>query len=112
MSSILVHPEYILIDNDFLIRKSWEMAAAAADINLRTYSSVNEFLANPISLSLSKDCLIYIDLELDGGVRGDIEAKKLYELGHNNLYLATGHPANSLNKPHYIIEITGKRPPF
>lgn len=102
--------EYILIDNDLLIRMSWKFAAKKAEVQLTVFSSVEGFLA--VAEKLNKGSLIYIDLELDDGVMGDVEAQKLSLMGFKSIYLATGHDPKTLNKPNYILEIVGKRSPF
>lgn len=102
--------EYILIDNDLLIRKSWEFAAKKAEVQLTIFSSVEGFLS--MAEELDRRSLVYIDLELDNGVMGDVEAQKLSQMGFKSIYLATGHDPKTLNKPNYILEIVGKRSPF
>ena len=102
--------QYYLIDDDLLIRKSWEFAAKKAKVNFQSFSSPAMFM--DCCEHFPKDSLIYIDQELSDGMLGTIEAKQIAELGFINLYLATGHDPITLEKPSYIIKITGKKPPF
>ncbi|MFT6630600.1 MAG: FixJ family two-component response regulator [Bacteriovoracaceae bacterium] len=103
--------KYVLIDNDLLIRKSWEFAASKAGIDLTTFSSVSEFLNTAQSFP-SASTTIYIDLELDDGLLGTIEAKKISDLGFPKIILATGHSSDSVILPSYFFDIVGKRAPF
>jgi len=102
--------QIILIDNDLLIRKSWEMAAEKSGHTLTTFSNVDDFIA--ISDKFPKETLIYIDYELDDGVKGDIEAARISEIGFKEIRLATGYTGSQLNPPSYILEIVGKKPAF
>ena len=40
------------------------------------------------------------------------EAEKIYNLGFDNIILATGYESTSIDKPDYIKEIVGKDVPF
>jgi len=100
----------IFIDNDELMHRFWTMQAKKKEIEIKCFFSVDEFLEN--AQRIEKDTEIYIDCELADGVRGEVESKKLYELGFTNLYLATGHPVRNIDKPAWVKKVCGKRPPF
>lgn len=101
---------YVLIDNDKLIRMSWELSAKKENVNLSTFSCVDDFLKK--SEEFIHDSIIYIDHELDNNLFGTIEAKKIFDLGFYDIYLATGHSPSEINLPSYFKGICGKRPPF
>ena len=103
--------KYVLIDNDILIRKSWEFAASKAGIDLTTFSSVPAFIGTAQNFPTAST-IIYVDLELDDGLLGTIEAKKISDLGFPKIILATGHSSDSVNLPSYFFKIIGKRAPF
>lgn len=101
----------ILIDDDSLIRMSWQMAAKKAGVELRVYSSVADFLDFAAEFS-PDETTIYIDSDLDDGLKGEIEAEKIFNLGFKAIHMATGHSADELNIPSYISSVQGKRAPF
>ncbi len=102
--------KYVLIDDDLLIRKSWEMAAKKSNIQLLCCKDVAEFMSQLDGLA--KDVSIYIDLELGDGLIGTKESHKINDLGFENLYIATGHDPGHVDSPAFIKGIVGKRPPF
>lgn len=101
---------YILIDDDLLIRKSWEYAAKKADVELRTFESVHQFLQS--NQDIPKSSTIYIDQDLGNGEKGIVKAEELWKMGYERLILATGHDPSIFEKPSYLTEITGKKSPF
>jgi hypothetical protein len=56
------------------------------------------------------DCTtpIYIDSELGESIRGEQYAKYLYELGFENIYLATGYHNSYFVPMYWIKEVVGK----
>jgi hypothetical protein len=101
----------VLIDNDLLIRKSWEFAATKSQITFNSFSSVAEFLKCADKFPIDST-VIYIDLELDDNLLGTVEAKKIYELGFPEIILATGNAPETIELPSYFLKIIGKRAPF
>ena len=92
------------------MRTTWAFAASESDKKIATYSSVEEFIT--VINEYTIDTIIYIDSDLDQGIRGEIEAKKLFDLGFKEIYLATGHAPNRFKNIPYIKSIIGKEPPF
>tara|TARA_B100001971_G_scaffold215195_1_gene260201 strand:+ start:25871 stop:26191 length:321 start_codon:yes stop_codon:yes gene_type:complete len=100
----------ILIDDDSLIHKLWEIEASKKNIDLHKFFSVNDFIEN--HTNFDKDSTIYIDSSLGEEIKGEDEAEKIFKLGFENIYLVTGKsPEDILNKK-WIKEIRGKRPEF
>ena len=97
----------ILIDNDPLIRTSWQYFGEKNGVEVSVFADVNSF----IEAKLSKDFPIYIDSELDNGLKGEFEAKKLFELGHKEIYLATGYSDFDITNYPWIKAVVGKRFP-
>jgi hypothetical protein len=102
--------KFVLIDNDKLIRMSWEMAAKKSNSQLSVFSNADDFLK--VADQYSKETYIYIDYELDDGKNGVEEAGRISALGFPLIYLATGYTGSDINLPKYILEIVGKRAPF
>ena len=102
----------VLIDDDSLIYLGWKLKASKLDLTLVYFQTVEEFLLN--CDDLSKNCYIYIDSHLKSGIKGEIEAKRIFDKGFNRIYLTTGYSASEFNLNDYpwIIEVLGKSPPF
>ena len=77
-----------------------------------TFSDPYELLKN--ASQYNKDTPIYIDVELNDGIRGENISKELHDLGFTEIYLATGHSVNDFDKSklHWIKDIVGKHTPF
>lgn len=102
--------DLILIDDDEIVRMTWEMAANMANKKLLAFSSTKDFDAQ-IGL-IHKNTEIYVDSILPNGEKGELYAKKLAELGFTNLYLTTGHNRSHFDEMPWIKAILGKAPPF
>ncbi len=94
----------VLIDDDKFVHSSWELGADKKLIDLFTYFTIDDFLKE--SEQFSKDTAIYIDSNLKDGIRGEIEAKRIYDLGFENLTLASGMDFPQL--PYWIKGNQGK----
>ena len=44
-------------------------------------------------------------------VKGEVEAKKLYDFGLTDIFLSTGYSENAIQKPDYIKEVLSKKIP-
>lgn len=108
-----VHPEqYVLIDDDKLIRINWANHAKKAGVNLSCFESVKSFLKNIDTIS--KESYIYIDSNLKDGEKGEIEAQNIYKEGFTNIYISTGYSKSYFdiqNLP-WVKDIVTKAPPF
>lgn len=100
----------VFIDNDELMHLSWKMEASKKNINLKTYFSIDDFLAESSQYSINTK--IFIDSDLGDGKRGEVESEKIFKMGFTQLYLATGYLASDIDKPEWIVEVVGKRPNF
>ncbi len=105
-----VKDDYVLIDNDIIILKTWEYAAKKNNTNIKTYLTYQDFF-NDIN-QIDKETIIYIDSDLGNGIRGEEISKKIYETGFRKIYLATGYNKSKFSKLPWIEEIVGKHPPF
>lgn len=100
----------VLIDDDPLVRKTWEIAAKAAGKDLSTFASADGFLA--ASDRFPPQTRVYLDSDLGGGVRGEAVAGDLHAKGFHDISLATGHAPEEFAGNPYIREIIGKDPPW
>lgn len=101
-------PQIVLIDDDKLTHLNWEHYLKLKKYNFRLFYSVNEFLAHSSEIDLNAS--IYIDSELGDGLKGEVESKKIFELGFNNLFLSTGYTKDSIKVPNWILEVYPKTP--
>lgn len=100
----------VLIDNDEMMRTTWAFAASDANLHIALYPSIDEFM-NVVS-NYSSDTIIYIDSDLGNNIKGEIEAKKLFDLGFTEIHLATGHSPKRFENMPWLKSIIGKLPPF
>lgn len=100
----------ILIDNDKLIHLSWKLRANAARVDLKTFFSIDEFLDSCNVLPLGSS--IYIDSDLDNGIKGEIESERLFKRGFTNLWIATGYSDLETSNYPWIKGVISKQPPF
>lgn len=100
--------DYVLVDDDPLIRRGWEIAARESGIKLKTFSSGKEALAAPLPL----DAKLCFDLKLGQGESGIALAKTFFERGHRFIFLTTGMPPQFVAKPDWICGVLEKDPPW
>lgn len=103
---------FILIDDDKLIRLSWSMSAKNKGINLVCFDNVQAFLDSIDPQT--KNAVVYIDSNLKDNVKGEIEAKRIFAAGFKVIYLATGYSSDyfDLKSMPWIEGIISKSPPF
>lgn len=105
----LQNKKIVLIDDDALIRTTWNTYGKMAGYSMFVYSTKKEFLAAKDQFDSGTP--IYIDFKLKDET-GDTVSKELSELGFKNLYLATGYDDLNKNDYPWIVDIVGKMPPF
>lgn len=98
----------VLIDDDNFVHMSWGMGADKKQVDLATYFTIDDFLKD--ADKFSKDTAIYIDSNLKYGVKGEVESKKIFDLGFENLTLASGMDFSEL--PFWIKGNQGKSFPL
>ncbi len=98
--------KYVLIDDDVMIRDTWEISATSHGIDFVSFPDYNSFI-NDGSAILEKQALVFIDENLGDGISGSLLIPKIRNLGFKNVFLASGsHIANSDSGTH------GKMPPW
>lgn len=100
----------VLIDDDEIIHRTWQLVARSKDKTLLSYSSVQRF-QNDAEL-IDQRTPIYIDSYLGEDERGELIARGLFEAGFQKIYLITGHHQNEYPQMDWILDILGKEPPF
>lgn len=108
----------VLIDDDPLVHMVWRHSARQFGIQLKCFSNPRNFLSEFRS---GRDSWsgrpriyprIYIDSQLNAEDRGEILAKRLYENGFREIFLATGETISDLSPYPWIKGVFGKDPPW
>lgn len=100
----------VLIDDDEMIHKTWQLMAKVKNIKLLSFKSTDEFLMT--CDSLDRKTTIYIDSNLGNGERGEERAKDIHAKGFLSIFLATGANKDDFAPMSWITAIVDKKPPF
>jgi len=100
----------ILIDDDILIHKFWNLSAKRNQKKLACFFRPSDFLKNCDQLNPKTP--IYLDEELEDGVLGSEAAKDIWDNGFKEIFLATGHQANRFKNNLYLKNVQDKNPPW
>jgi len=99
----------VLLDDDMLVHMNWKMAAKAAKVALKAYNKPEDFA---IAMeSTPKDTPIYIDSDLDNGIKGEDIAKDLHDKGFSDITMATEHSPEKFAHLTWL-KVSGKEPPW
>lgn len=106
--------DYILIDDDELVRMTWEFNAQIRKHNFKAYSNAKDLELDLVNIDV--ETVLYIDSNLgkdeDGQeVKGEILAQKIFKQGFLKIYLATGYNPEAFNHIQFIKGIINKEPP-
>jgi signal transduction histidine kinase len=100
----------ILLDDEKLVRMSWQIMAEKHGINLVVCSSERE-LRDRLS-SLPKQVPIYLDVHLNEPYAGIRIGRELSQMGFETIILTTGLDSDELPKEAWISKVIGKTPPW
>ena len=101
--------ELVLIDDDDLIRMTWEMVSSNRGDTLCFFDSCTAFIEG--QKKPSKENPIFIDWSMseENLLRSFI--RELYEQGYQKLYITTGFDPSTIEKPAEIQKIVSKEYP-
>lgn len=102
--------DLILLDNDTMITAAWRLKALIANKKIAIFNCWNDLLRVVSFYNINTP--FYIDYELQDGLKGEVCAQKLYELGYREIYLTTGHPPEYFSEMPWIKKVLGKETPF
>ena len=105
-----VELDYVLIDDDDLVRQNWKIHARKAGKRIRIYEDPTSFLEE--ASEIDTDVEVYIDSNLGNGIKGEDISVKVAELGFENIFIATGFDAEMLRMSSVIKGVVGKEPPW
>lgn len=100
----------VLIENDELVIRSWQLRAREAGVNLQVFRDGKSLLhALP---HLPKDVPFYFDSHLSNEEKGEELAQKIYQMGYTSICLVTGYPPDRFSHCHWIQAVLSKDPPW
>lgn len=98
-----------LLDDDDLSRKVWKTAAKRAGVSLQVFSRPEDLIE--ALNEATPESPIYLDSDLENGVKGEDIARELFRRGFREIYLVTGFPKEHFKEPMpYVKAILGKEP--
>ena len=103
-------PKVVLIDDDKIMHMGWQMEAKNHAIDLSCFFTIDDFLQ--VANEFPKTTDVFVDSNLGNDIKGEVESKKIADLGFQNIYLATGYAPKEFEKPEWIKEVRGKKPDF
>lgn len=103
--------DYVYIDDEVLLRMSWESKAKKSNIKLLTLDSIKDFWK--FSDDIDKwHTHIYIDSDLGNGQeKGEDFAQELHLEGYQNIYIASGYEDKKFEHLPWL-KVAGKKRPF
>ena len=104
------HTNIILIDDNKLVRMTWQFAAKKAGCDLKIYSSFESFVSEIDRHD--KSTAIYLDSDLGNGIKGEECAYRLFQQGFTNIHITTGYCVEKYLSFSWIKTVIGKTPPF
>jgi signal transduction histidine kinase len=99
--------EIALIDDDKFFHASWKTRSAEKCL-VHTFYSVDEFL----QANLPKKISVFVDSDLGEGKPGEIESKKIFTAGYENIYLSTSFCDIQIRDYPWIKSLVPKSGPF
>lgn len=102
--------DVVLIDDDPLVRRTWEMAAARVGKKVRAFGSAADFFKD--SEAFDRKTPVYVDSSLADGEKGEEESRRIHELGFGEIYLATGYETRKSPALSHLRGVVGKDPPW
>ncbi len=99
----------ILIDDDELVRATWESKAKKKGVSFHSFEGIQSFKNSLSKFNYNSE--IYIDSEL-GESKGEDFASELHALGFQNISITSGHPTEKFEKFTFLKSIITKKSPF
>ncbi len=100
----------IHLEDDNILRKSWEISAKEHGIEIFSFSDTVNLL-NSIE-DFSKNMTFYLDEDLQENMKGHQVAKILFDHGFENIYLSTGYSKEEFKNYSFLKGVIGKEPPW
>lgn len=98
----------VLIDDDHYVYAAWDQAGKAKNIQVDYFKTIDQFLDS--SHRYTQETKIFVDSYLGEGIQGEVESKRIFDLGFQNIVLTSG--AEFASFPNWIMSSQGKGFPF
>ncbi|MBK9037893.1 MAG: hypothetical protein IPL83_01835 [Bdellovibrionales bacterium] len=85
----LAGTDFVLVDNDDLIRETWRLRAEARGLAVKAFSSIGDLLA--FSDAIPKDIPNFLDSHLGENARRQDAAPQLRKPGFTQVYVTTNY---------------------
>jgi signal transduction histidine kinase len=100
--------QIILIDDDRLMHINWKDFCSKYNFVFQSFFTIEDFIE--ARTHIQKDALIYVDSNLAGGVRGEIQAKRICDIGYTNIFMCTGYEKGHFAEYPWIKGVISKAP--
>jgi len=100
----------ILIDDDIIIRMSWQRAAQEKGKKLFVFAEPEDFLSQ--MSAWDRSIAVYVDSNLGKNILGEQVARKIYDFGFTQVYICTGYPPAQFSHLTWLREVVGKQAPW
>lgn len=100
----------ILIDDDDIIRLTWQLSAEQCGLKLHTYANFNNFVHSEVKFN--NDVQIYVDFDFNDELDGGGVCERLSKLGFKNISIVTGYNKYCFSKRQLQWPILNKIPPW
>ncbi len=100
----------VQLEDDYFVRKAWEIDAKSANIKLRSFNSWASL--KQALTDIKQESEFYLDINLNGELDGLQIAKKLHSMGYQNINLSTGDINVDISSLPFINGINDKTSPF
>jgi len=108
-SASMAEVRIVLIDDELIVRRSWEFAAGECGIRMVAVSTPDEFWQ--MSSHLGRSIEVYVDARLGMGIDGVEVARTIHASGFGRVYLCTGDPASKYSGVTFLSGVVGKEFP-
>jgi hypothetical protein len=110
ISESKIRPDCVLIDDDFLVHLTWKTSAGQHNKDVLMFESAEGFF--DVAASIDRGTPIYVDVNLQNGVRGEDVAREISAAGFDQVFLATGYSPEEVGTFPWVAGVVGKNPPF
>lgn len=111
LPQVISESHYILVDDDELVRLTWESVAKKNKINFSSYSTTGQLVEVIDQFSLN-ETIFYLDSQLGNNERGEDFARFLHAKGFKSIYMTSGNSADFFQELNFLKGVKDKSPPW
>jgi len=101
--------DLVLIDDDPIVRTSWEVSLRGRGLVLHSFATPRDF--DRVAAGYERATPLYLDVELGGGLNGIEISQNYAALGFTTIFLTTGHARKDVPSLAHVAGVCGKTPP-